>query len=300
MPTSRSGAPADRRAARSRAARDAALAAARRFDLPADDPVLLGDQFSVVLHLRPAPVVVRVPTWTTDLREPVSRISSDLAVGTWLHEHGVPVAPPSAEVPPGPHVQDGHHLSFWTWVAPDPGADPVTPTAQARMLRDLHAGLAAFPGPLPGLEPVADDITAGLAALPRHPGVLPPDEEARLRDAADELLPEARRPSLPVTPLHGDVNPGNLVTTADGPVWIDFEEACLGPVGWDLGMFGWDADGPAAVAAGYGDVPGFATCARLRALHLAAFLLVLRDDFGDTESWDASIRWFASHLRTQP
>lgn len=288
--------PAARRAARSQAAREAALAAARRFGLPAEDPVLLGDVFSVVLHLRPAPVVVRVPTWTTDLREPVARITSDLAVGAWLHDHGIPVAPPSGEVPPGPHVQDGHHLSFWTWVAPDPAADPVAPAGQARMLRELHEGLAAFPGPLPGLEPVADDITAGLDALPRQPGVLSADEEARLRDAADELLPEARRPSVPVVPLHGDVNPGNLVVGADGPVWIDFEEACRGPVGWDLGMFGWDADGRAAVAAGYGDVPAFATYARLRALHLTAFLLGLRDHFGDTESWDPSIRWFLSHL----
>jgi Ser/Thr protein kinase RdoA (MazF antagonist) len=288
--------PAERRLARSRAARAAALAAARRFGLPADDPVLLGDQFSVVLRLRPAPVVVRVPTWTVDIRDPVSRITSDVAVGSWLHEHGIPVAPPSAEVPPGPHVQDGHHLSFWTWVEPDASADPVTPTLQARMLRELHDGLAAFPGPLPTLEPVADDITRGLEALPHHPGLLAPDEEARLRDAADELLPEARRPPVPVRPLHGDVHPGNLVVGARGPVWIDFEEACHGPAGWDVGMFGWDADGRAAVAEGYGDVPAFATFSRLRALHLAAFLIGLREHFGDTEAWDPSIRWFLSHL----
>ncbi|MHC1557984.1 aminoglycoside phosphotransferase family protein [Actinomycetospora sp. C-140] len=288
--------PAGRRAARSRDARNAALTVARGFGLPVDDPAELGDQFSVVLHLRPAPVVVRVPTWTAEVRDPGPHVASDLAVGTWLHEQGVPVAPPSAEVPPGPHEQDGHHLSFWAWVRPDPAAEPVTPTVQAGMLRELHEVFAAYPGPLPGLEPVATDIEHGLAALDRHPGVLSADEEALLRDAAAELLPEARVPSVPAQPLHGDVHANNLVVGAHGPVWIDFEEACHGPLGWDLGMFGWDAEGRAAAAAGYGDVPAFRTFSRLRALHLAAFLLGLRDHFADTEGWDPAIHWFLSHL----
>lgn len=288
--------PAERRAARSRAARAAALAAARRHGLPADDPVVLGDQFSVVLHLRPAPVVVRVPTWTADVRDPYPHVAGDLAVGSWLAGQGVPVAPPSAEVPPGPHLEDGHHMSFWTWVEPDPAAEPVTPTAQAAMLRELHAALAAYPGELPDLEPVARDIEAGLGALARHPDMLSADEVARLRDAAAELLPRARRPAVDVQPLHGDVHGNNLVVGRHGAVWIDFEEACRGPVAWDLGMFGWDADGVAAAVAGYGDAPDLPTFARLRALHLAAFLLGLRDHFGDTEAWDSSIRWFVSML----
>ncbi|GAA4808912.1 hypothetical protein GCM10023200_53340 [Actinomycetospora chlora] len=287
---------AERRAARSRRARAAALAVAARYDLPTGDPVVLGDQFSVVLHLRPAPVVVRVPTWTADIRDAAAHVASDIAVGAWLHGRGVPVAPPSADVPPGPHERDGHHLSFWTWVEPDPAAGPVAPKVQAGMLRDLHDALADYPGPLPGLEPVADDVAAGLAALARHPGVLDADGEARLRAAADELLPAAHRPSVPVQPLHGDVHANNLVTGRRGPVWIDFEEACRGPVGWDLGMFGWDADGRAAVADGYGDVPAARTYSRLRALHLAAFLLALRDGFADTEGWDPGVRWFVSLL----
>jgi aminoglycoside phosphotransferase (APT) family kinase protein len=289
--------PAERRAARSRAARNAALDVARRLDLPAEEPVVLADQFSLVLHLRPAPVVVRVPTWTADLRDPHPRITSDLAVASWLHGHGVPVAPPSAEVPPGPHVQDGHHLSFWTWVPPEPDAEPVPPTTQAAMLRELHDALASYPDALPGLEPIAGDVEAGVAALDRHGDVLDADATARLRAAAAELLPRARHPGVPVQPLHGDVHGNNIVSGPDGPVWIDFEEACVGPVGWDLGMFGWDGGGVAAVERGYGrDVPEFPTFARLRALHLAGFLLVLRDHFGDTEGWDPSIRWFVSLL----
>jgi hypothetical protein len=35
-------------------------------------------------------------------------------------------------------------------------------------------------------------------------------------------------------PLHGDVWSGNLAITSDGPLWLDFEAACSGPLEWDL------------------------------------------------------------------
>ncbi len=281
---------------RARAARAAGLAAARRFGLPVEDPVVLGDQFSMVLHLRPAPVVVRVPTWTADLRDPITdSIARDLAVGAWLHDRGVPVAPPSAEVPPGPHVEAGSGLSFWTHVEPDPAAEPIAVAAQAAMLRELHDEFASYPGELPGLEPVAGDIDRGLAALARHQDVLDPASTALLTDAAAELVPIVRDPGAAV-PVHGDAHPHNVVVGRAGPVWIDFEEACRAPAAWDLAFLHWGD--PDAARAGYGEVDpdAVATGSRVRALHLACFLLGLRDAFGDTEAWDDSIRWSASLL----
>jgi hypothetical protein len=57
---------------------------------------------------------------------------------------------------------------------------------------------------------------------------------------------------------HGDVHPGNVIMTADGPVLIDWDLLCWAPPGWDHGpMLTW-ADrwsGPgdyAAFAEGYG------------------------------------------------
>ena len=48
------------------------------------------------------------------------------------------------------------------------------------MLPDLHAALATYPGELPLLAPVHQDIPHGLAALDRHPDVLTPEERDRL------------------------------------------------------------------------------------------------------------------------
>ena len=100
----------------------------------------------------------------------------------------------------------------------------------------------------------------------------------------------------PVQPLHGDVHGNNLVVGRDGPVWIDFENACRGPVGRDLGMFPWFDDGAAVEAYGAVDPDEVRTWSRIRALHLAGFLLLLRDDFADTDRWDDSTRWFVSLL----
>ena len=57
---------------------------------------------------------------------------------------------------------------------------------------------------------------------------------------------------------HGDVHPGNVIMTADGPVLLDWDLLCLGPRGWDHGMllrlprWGWPASWYDDFAAGYG------------------------------------------------
>jgi Ser/Thr protein kinase RdoA (MazF antagonist) len=39
---------------------------------------------------------------------------------------------------------------------------------------------------------------------------------------------------------HGDVHPGNVLQTADGPVLLDWDLLCHGPAGWDHGpMMTW-------------------------------------------------------------
>ena len=88
-------------------------------------------------------------------------------------------------------------------------------------------------------------------------------------------------------PLHGDAHPGNLIATRGDLVWIDFEDVCLGPVEWDLATI-MDVD---AVAMHHRPDPEvLARCTELRALQVALALIVFRDDFGDMEGWDASIR----------
>ena len=58
----------------------AAAAEARSHGLRVDDPVVLHDLFSLRVHLRPAPVVARVPTWATRLvPSRVDRLGEEVA-----------------------------------------------------------------------------------------------------------------------------------------------------------------------------------------------------------------------------
>jgi aminoglycoside phosphotransferase (APT) family kinase protein len=80
-----------------------------------------------------------------------------------------------------------------------------------------------------------------------------------------ELAIERNRAWRPIDPeasvvCHGDVHPGNVVMTADGPVLLDWDLMCSAPRGWDHAMlltlgqrWGGDPDVYAAFAEGYGE-----------------------------------------------
>jgi hypothetical protein len=83
---------------------------------------------------------------------------------------------------------------------------------------------------------------------------------------------------------HGDLHPGNVATTAAGPVLIDWDLLCRAPVGWDHAMlltlprWGWPPVWYDEFAAGYGcslrDDPVAVALAELRLV--AATLMRLR------------------------
>jgi len=271
---------------RSRRAVAAAVALARENGLRVEEPTLLNDLFSLMVHLRPAPVVARVATCMPKLRTPIAHwLGLEIAVTRYLSEQGAPVVAPSRELPPGPHAYDGFAISFWTYVRPDPDRTPTAADCSA-MLVDLHALLRSYPGELPLLG--ANDIPRGLEALDRAGDILSEADVDRLRTAAERLRPLWEAPGGDLQPLHGDAHPGNLIATREGGlVWIDFEDVCRGPVEWDFATM-MDLD---AVAAHHQPDPEvLARCTELRALQVALCLVAFHDDFGDIEGWDEGIR----------
>jgi thiamine kinase-like enzyme len=81
--------------------------------------------------------------------------------------------------------------------------------------------------------------------------------------------------------LHGDAHPGNLLPTAQGLLWIDFEDACRGPLEWDYATAG-AADG--------------SPYAELRSLQVALCRIAARDDIAALHTRDAGLRPFIAHL----
>lgn len=98
---------------------------------------------------------------------------------------------------------------------------------------------------------------------------------------------------------HGDVHPGNVLMTADGPVLIDFDLLCHAAPAWDHAMlttyatrWGGDAGVYRAFARGYGrslaDDELTATIASLR--NVAATLMRVRAGITDDAAWTEAER----------
>lgn len=242
----------DQLAARTTRAVTAAVAAARAHGLTVHDPIVLHDVFSVVVHLAPAPVVVRVPTVLApgmDLDALAHRQRTELAVVSWLAGQGAPVIAPSPLVPAEPVRRDGLSMTFWQHVEVDTTVEPDY-VRNAALVADLHRALRDCPVDLPFLgaaEPRT--LTASLTALADRPDLLAPADldRARREWALLEPLVSSRAafedafPGVEVPPIHGDAPAYNLVPTPSGPLYADFELTSLGPVEWDLAAFGPDA-----------------------------------------------------------
>jgi hypothetical protein len=197
---------------------DAALAVARAHGLPTDRPRVVRDLTNVLVHLEPAPIVLRVQLTLGALRGR-AWAEAEMQAAQFLARVGAPIAPPASDVDPGPHGQDDFIVTFWRFVDHDPArADPVL---AGRSLRELHDAFDGYGGELPTCDRL-DEVRRVLDELP------PTSELAELRAFADRLSPLGGRP------IHGDAHLRNILWTPDGPLWSDLENVCRGPREYDL------------------------------------------------------------------
>ncbi|MEV7092395.1 aminoglycoside phosphotransferase family protein [Amycolatopsis sp. NPDC051045] len=247
----------------------AALSVTARLGLPHHDPEVLHERSNVLVRL--GPLVARVPATTRLLRpRPAPWLARDVELSRFLTQRGVLVVSPVTDLPAGPHFADGLPVTLWHHTPHDPD-HRYAPDVVARSLAEVHSALREYPGELPRRGPL-DDLERVLA---RHDldGAAP-----RLRAEAARV--EATLPDGPVRPLHGDAHPGNLIATAAGPCWLDFEDAWLGPLAWDLGVLARQG-GPEYLDAYPGDVDEEALRAysRLRELFAVAWRFVVAERF---------------------
>ncbi|KZB83846.1 phosphotransferase [Amycolatopsis regifaucium] len=205
----------------------AAIAVGDRFGLPTGDPGVLHFKSNVLVRL--GPVVARVPGTTRFARpDPAEWLARDVALSKHLTERDVLVVSPTTDPPAGPHFANGLPVTLWHYTHHEPG-DTLSPREVATSLARVHAALADYPGGLPELGPVHD-----LRVLLDRHGPSMGDAAPRLRKELERVA--AVLPADEPRPLHGDAHRGNVIATAAGPCWLDFEDTWRGPLGWDLAV----------------------------------------------------------------
>jgi Ser/Thr protein kinase RdoA (MazF antagonist) len=174
-----------------------------------------------VIGLEPLPVVARVTT-VGDQPPGLLPPAIQVELAAFAAARGAPVVPPLTSVDPGPHHWGRFVVTLWERIA---AGHPVTPESAGRSLRQLHEIIADFGGALPSFDPRpgARRIAAELPAGAQRTAEI-------LCAACDACL----LPDLPEQPLHGDAHLGNALGGPTGPLWNDFEYACVGPIEWDL------------------------------------------------------------------
>lgn len=210
----------------------AARAVARANAVACEDAVVLAGGSNVLVHLKPAPVVARVMTATALLHADVeSWLAREVAVGAFLGARGLAV-PPSDVLAPGPHQHEGLWMTFWAFLEHDASRSPPRAAELGGSLRELHAALADFPGELGQLSDVREWLERLLGEL--HPSSMPSHAGESLRSELERLTPSVFASTLRSQAIHGDASISNLLLTNNGLIWNDFEDACVGPVHWDL------------------------------------------------------------------
>jgi len=203
----------------------AATSLAASLDLPATDAIVLHNSNRLALRLTPGDILARVaPGW-----HEAAQLEVELAQR--LAALGCPVGVLEPRVDPRVYTRDGFDVTLWTYY--EPVTPPVSPVHYAKTLERLHAGMRELDVPSPRFTDriaEAEEVVAN------------PDLSPELADA-DRVFLSGRLESLRRAIddrgaveqlLHGEPHPGNVLGTKDGPLFIDLETYCRGPVEFDL------------------------------------------------------------------
>ncbi|MEU8401454.1 aminoglycoside phosphotransferase family protein [Nonomuraea sp. NPDC048892] len=229
------------RAAELERAMIAARSTASSLGLAADDAIVLHDSNKVTLRLLPCDVLARVAPGADDQ---VARF--EIEVARRLAASGSPVAALEPRVEPRAYERDGFVITLWTHYEPA-GSGDVPSAEVAAALGRLHAGMRAMEIPAPHFTDRAEEARRLVADRDRS-AALPDDDRRLLAGTLRDLRRSITEHGAPEQFLHGEPHPGNVLSTKDGLLFIDFETCCRGPVEFDL------AHQPEEIAEHYPDV----------------------------------------------
>ena len=219
---------------------DAAKSLASALGLRVDDAMVLNNSNKLAVRLAPCEVFARVaPLAHQDLR-------FEVELARRLAETESPVAALEPRVEPRVYEHDGFAVTLWTYYEPVTPPD-VSPADYASALERLHAGMRKLKVASPHFTDRVAEAQQLVASRDLTPALTDADRElliAALRERRRAISDRAAPEQL----VHGEPHPGNVLATHNGPLFIDFETCCRGPVEFDL------AHVPEAVSECYPDV----------------------------------------------
>jgi len=204
----------------------AAMSTAASLDLTVDDTIVLHDSNRLTVRLLPCDVLARVAPVTHQAAQ------FEIELAQRLTESGSPVGALEPRVQPRVHERDGFVVTLWTYYEPVSRRE-VPPADYADALERLHAGMRKLDVPTPHFTDRVEQAQQLVASRDRTPALTDADRELlgdTLRDLRRVISERGGAEQI----LHGEPHPGNVLTTRNGLLFIDFETCCRGPVEFDL------------------------------------------------------------------
>lgn len=214
-------------ASEARRAVAAAMSTASALDLTVDDAIVLSDSNRLVLRLMPCDVLARVAP-TAYQANP----ETEVELAQRLAETGSPVATLEPRVEPRVYVRDGFVIGMWTYYESAPSRE-LPPADYAHALERLHAGMRKVDVATPHFMDRVADTQQDVASRDITPE-LPEADRELLGNTLRSLRRSIVARGAAEQQLHGEPHPWNVLSTKDGPLFIDFENASRGPIEYDL------------------------------------------------------------------
>jgi Ser/Thr protein kinase RdoA (MazF antagonist) len=209
-----------------RRAVDAAVATSSAQGLNADDAEVLNNSDRIVLRLLPCGVVARVGPSAHH-----AGFEFEVEVARRLAEASGPVAELEPQAGHRVYARDGFVISLWTYY--EPTGPEIAPASYATALMRLHVALRQTSLAAPHVTERVASAQREVADRARTPALPGPDRNL-LSTTLARLSNSINRSGAGEQLLHGEPHPGNLLRTRNGPLFVDLETCCRGPVEFDI------------------------------------------------------------------
>lgn len=250
----------------------AATSIAAAHGLTVDDAAVLQNSNKLAVHLLPCGTLARIAPLAPHIAQFEVELAGQLA------ETKSPAVALDPRIPQRVYELDGFSITFWSYHASvTPG---IAPADYGDSLRRLHIGMRQIDIASPHFMDRVADAERLLASREKTPELADLDRaflNGMLKSLKSSISDRGTAEQL----LHGEPHPGNVLSTRFGPLFIDLETCCRGPIEFDL------AHVPEAVIGHYPNVDQMllADCRALVLVMVAAWRWDVDDQFPNGRRW---------------